>query len=218
MARSGSTYSILLGIAALLLTAGCSEQTQESPAPAAASAAAESGDTRPNILFIVADDLGYTDLGSFGSEIATPNLDALAFEGLRMTNLHAGPACQQTRAMFMTSTGYSRAIETRPRLEGGERDNLLSLDWAIIPELLQEAGYATYMTGKWDLGWDEGYTPATRGFDRSFAQLGASSSFFAEEFLMPHSLGFADDGVRLELEDLSEDFYVTDHYTEKMLE
>jgi arylsulfatase len=175
-------------------------------------------DNRPNILFIVADDLGFTDLGSFGSEISTPTLDELALGGLRIANMHAGPACQQTRAMLMASTGYARAIENRPQLEGGQRDNLLSRDWAIIPELLQEAGYATYATGKWDLGWHEGYTPATRGFDRSFVQLGASSSFFREIFLQPFGLGFEDDGVRVEFEDLDEDFYATDHYTDKMIE
>ena len=58
----------------------------------------------PNILLIMADDMGYTDLGSFGSEIRTPNLDALAFEGIRLTNFHAGPACSQTRAMFISGT------------------------------------------------------------------------------------------------------------------
>jgi arylsulfatase len=175
-------------------------------------------DTRPNILFIVADDLGFTDLGSFGSEISTPTLDELALGGMRITNLHAGPACQETRAMLMASTGHARSIENRPQLEGGQRDNLLSRDWAIIPELLKDAGYATYIAGKWDLGRDDGYSPATRGFDRSFVQLGASSSFFREIFLVPAGLDFADEGVLVEFDDLDEDFYVTDHYTDKMLE
>ena len=201
----------LVCVAVFIATAGCSA---DSPDPASAITA----DNRPNILFIVADDLGFTDLGSFGSEISTPTLDELALGGLRISNLHAGPACQETRAMLMASTGHARAIERRPQFEGGERDNLLSRDWAIIPELLQEAGYATFATGKWDLGWDEGYTPATRGFDRSFVQLGASSSFFREIFLTRFGLGFEDDGVRLDFDDLSEDFYVTDHYTDKMLE
>ena len=198
---------------ALLIATGCSETVQEP-----SQTQTQATDTRPNILFIVADDLGFTDLGSFGSEIATPTLDELAFGGLRISNMHAGPACQQTRAMLMASTGYARSIENRPNLEGGERNNLLSLDWAIIPELLRDAGYATYMTGKWDLGRDEGYTPATRGFDRSFVQINASSSFFREIFLVPGELGFEDDGVRVEFDDLDEDFYVTDHYTNKMLE
>lgn len=177
----------------------------------------DSTDTRPNVLLIIADDLGFTDIGAFGSEIPTPNLDALAAEGVRLTNLHAAASCQPTRSMLMGSAPASKAIINRPPLAGGERDNLFSLEWPIIPELLQEAGYATYMAGKWDLGWDEGYTPATRGFDRSFVQLNGSSSFFAEPLLMGETSGFEEDGQTLNFSDLPEDFYVTDTYTEKML-
>jgi arylsulfatase A-like enzyme len=195
----------------LVFATACSDSRKE---PAFVTTA----DTRPNILFIVADDLGFTDLGSFGSEISTPTLDELALGGLRIANMHAAQACQQTRAMLMASMGHTRAIEVRPLQENGQRDNLLSRNWAIIPELLQDAGYATYMTGKWDLGQDEGYTPATRGFDRSFIQLGGASSFFREYFFLPGDLAFENDGVRVEFDDLSEDFYVTDHYTNKMLE
>jgi len=173
--------------------------------------------TRPNVLLIVADDLGFTDIGSFGSEIPTPNLDELAYKGMRLASLHAAPACQQTRSMLIGSVPASHGIITRPPLEGGERNNLLSLDWATIPELLKNAGYATYMTGKWDLGMDQGYTPATRGFDRSFVQLGASSSFFAEPLMFVNTTGFEEDGRPLEFSDLPEDFYVTNTYTEKML-
>ena len=174
-------------------------------------------ETRPNVLLIVADDLGFTDIGSFGSEIPTPNLDQLAYQGTRLASLHAAPACQATRSMLIGSVPSSRGIITRPPLEGGERNNLLSLDWATIPELLNEAGYATYMAGKWDLGWDQGYSPATRGFDRSFAQLGGASSFFAEPLLLVNTTGFEEDGKSLEFSDLPDDFYVTNTYTEKML-
>ncbi len=198
-------------VALLIIATSCTKEAQHRPAIATT-------DMRPNILFIVADDLGFTDIGAFGSEISTPNLDELAMGGLRIASMHAGPACQQTRTMLMASTGHMKPIEVRPAQDGGQRDNLLSLNWAIIPELLQEAGYATYMTGKWDLGRDKGYTPATRGFDRSFTQLNGSSSFFREFFLIPGELGFEDDGVHVGFEDLSEDFYVTDHYTNKMLE
>ena len=193
---------------------GCSESEQVS---VETETAAPAGDRRPNVLLIIADDLGFTDIGAFGSEIPTPNLDALAADGLRLTNLHAAASCQPTRSMLMGSVPASKGIITRPPLPGGERDNLLSLEWATIPELLQEAGYATYAAGKWDLGWDDGYTPATRGFDRSFVQLNGSSSFFAEPLLMGDESGFEEDGQRLSFSDLSEDFYVTDAYTEKML-
>ena len=202
---------LLTFLLVIIISSGCSREEQQRPAVAAE-------DTRPNILFIVADDLGFTDIGAFGSEISTPTLDELAFGGLRIANMHAGQACQQTRTMLMASTGHARPIEVRPALVGGQRNNLLSRDWAIIPELLHDAGYATFMTGKWDLGWDEGYTPATRGFDRSFIQLNGASSYFRELLLVPLDIGFEDDGVRLKLEDLDDDFYVTDHYTDKMLE
>ena len=201
----------LAGIILLAVLSGCSVSEQPINSE-------PKNDTRPNILFIVADDLGFTDLGSFGGEIPTPNLDSLAFQGLRLNNLHAGQACQQTRAMIMASTGHYRALEYRPNLPSGERNNRLSLDWATLPELMQDAGYATFMTGKWDLGLDTGYTPATRGFEKSFVQLGASSSFFREYFLDPNDLGFEENGVPVTFDDLPEDFYVTDHYTNKMLE
>lgn len=215
--------------ATLILVTACSKVPDSAePMQEASMAMPEStsiADTRPNILFIVADDLGFTDIGAFGSEIATPVLDELAHEGLRINNLHAGSACQQTRTMLMASTGHARGVQNRPAkfknpigFEGGARDNLLKLDFATIPELLQDAGYATYMTGKWDLGWDEGYTPATRGFDHSFVQLNGASSYFAEEFETGSATGFEDDGNTLAFSDLSEDFYVTDHYTNKMLE
>ena len=174
-------------------------------------------ENQPNILFIVADDLGYTDIGAFGSEIPTPNLDELAFGGVRFTNFHANRACQQTRVMMMASSGVSAALELRPPLDSGERANRLSLNWATLPELLQDAGYATYMTGKWDLGLEAGYTPATRGFDRSFVQLGASASHFAERLWGDYSL-YELDGERVEYADLPEDFYSTDYYTDRMIE
>ena len=172
---------------------------------------------RPNILLIVADDLGYTDIGAFGSEIPTPNLDRLAREGLRLTNFHTGRACQQTRAMLMASTGTTAALEIRPRIFPGTRSNVLKMDWAILPELLQDAGYRTYMAGKWDLGFVGKYRPSVRGFDRSFAMMEGGESHFAEYFWR-ESVAYEDEGRRLTLEDLPENFYSTRFYTDKMLE
>ncbi len=172
------------------------------------------GDSRPNILFIVADDIGFTDLGAFGSEISTPNLDRLAHEGLRLNNLHAASACRGTRLMLMASAGAVAANHPMPE---AARGGVLGLDYATIPELLQDAGYATYATGKWDLGNIDGYTAAARGFDRSFVQLGGSASYFAE-YLMSDVLGYEEDGRSVGLADLRDDFYATEHYTDKMLE
>ena len=177
-----------------------------------------SSNQQPNILFIVADDLGFTDLGAFGGEISTPNLDELAFAGVRLNNFHTDRACQQTRVMMMASSGVSGALEYFPPAEGSrERRNRLSLNWATLPELLQDAGYQTFMAGKWDLGIEEGYTPATRGFNHSFVQLGASASHFAENFWDDYSL-YESDGKPVEYQDMPDDFYSTNYYTQKMLE
>ena len=189
--------------------AGC--QAEE---PGAESA---EGKKPPNILLIVADDLGYTDIGSFGSEIPTPNLDELALAGIRFSSFHTGRACQQTRTMLMASAGTSESIDLRPRLPDGTRDNLLRLEWATLPELLQEAGYATYMVGKWDLGMDDAYRPSERGFDRSFALLEGGGSHFREYFWRD-GIFMEDEGRRLVLDDLPQDFYSTRFYTDRMLE
>ena len=185
--------------------------------PVTETAAPISADNRPNILLIVADDLGYTDIGAYGGEIPTPNLDELASEGIRFTNFHTGRACQQTRAMMMSSRGVSSVIESFPNRPDGQRDSRLTLAVATLPELMQETGYRTYMSGKWDLGLREGYTPADRGFDRSFGLLEASASHFAETF-WGDELYYHEDGVPLGLKDLPEDFYSTTAYTDKMLE
>ena len=178
---------------------------------------AQNVDDRPNIMLIIADDLGFTDLGSFGSEIPTPNLDRIAFEGVRLSGLHAASACQQTRVMLMASTSVAAALERRPSLPSGDRDNRLSLEWAIVPELLRDAGYSTYMAGKWDLGLSGAYTPAQRGFERSFAMLSSSASHLAEYF-RSDMIVYADDGRGVSVDSFPEDFYSTDAYTDKMLE
>lgn len=167
----------------------------------------------PNILFIVADDMGYTDIGAFGSEIPTPNLDALAHRGVRFTNFHAGQACRQTRLMLMSGAGLNAANENNP---DNSRGGLLGLDYATIAELLQDVGYATYMAGKWDLGELPGYTPDARGFDRSFSLLTGASQHFAE--LFRGGFMFAEDGRALGVADMPADFHSTNAFTDKMLE
>ena len=171
----------------------------------------------PNILLIVADDLGYTDLGSFGSEISTPTLDTLAFDGIRLTNFHTGRACQQTRAMLMSGRGVSSVIQRNPPRSDGERAHQLRFDVATIPELLRDAGYRTYMAGKWDLGISSDAAPVARGFDRSFSLLEASSSHFREYFWDQKSY-YQEDARPLRLIDLPSDFYSTRAYTDKILE
>ena len=131
----------------------------------------------PNIILIMADDMGYTDLGSFGSEIRTPNLDSLAFEGIRLTNFHAGPACSQTRAMFISGTYTHLALNT----EGGGRAGGILRDTVLaFPKLLQAAGYHTYMAGKWHNGRTAEQSPAAHGFEASIALMGGADVHFRD--------------------------------------
>ena len=141
----------------------------------------------PNIVLIVADDMGFTDLGSFGGEISTPNLDALAYQGIRFTDFQASPACSTTRAMLLTGVDShiaglgNLAEELSPNQEGKSGyEGYLNNRVVTVSTLLRDAGYHTYMTGKWHLGLTESTGPAARGFDRSFAMLSGGASHFSD--------------------------------------
>jgi arylsulfatase A-like enzyme len=140
---------------------------------------------RPNILIIVADDLGYADLGVYGGDIRTPNIDRLAERGLLFTQFHASPLCATTRAMLLSGNNNHVAGLARqgsfprpviPGLAGYE--NVLSDRIAPLPRLLRDAGYRTYMAGKWHLGEKIDTSPFAAGFERSFAmKFGAGNHF-----------------------------------------
>ncbi|WP_134088837.1 arylsulfatase [Olivibacter sp. XZL3] len=126
---------------------------------------------RPNLIVILADDLGYADLGCFGSEIPTPNLDKLAAHGIRLTNFYNTARCCPTRAALLTGVyphqaGIGHMMEDKgpehPAYRGHLNNNTVT-----IGELLQTAGYFTAMTGKWHVGQQAGVVPWKRGFDRS---------------------------------------------------
>ena len=132
---------------------------------------------RPNIVVIVADDWGFSDVGSFGSEIATPNLDALARSGMRFSNFHVAAECSPTRAMLMTGvdshrTGVGAMRESVPRSHYGKPGYLTVLNQNVVTvsSLLQEGGYRTYAVGKWHVGKEPYNLPNARGFDRSLVQ------------------------------------------------
>ena len=138
---------------------------------------ADAATTRPNIVVIVADDLGYSDLGSFGGEIPTPNLDALAAEGTRFSSFHVSGECSPTRAMLLTGirshrTGVGAMRESVPRsLEGRPRYlTVLDRNVVTVSSLLQRSGYRTYAVGKWHVGKEPHNLPPARGFDRSLIQ------------------------------------------------
>ena len=141
-------------ITIMLITTGCEDNQRFSETK---SINTSNVDQRPNILLIVADDLGYTDVGFFGSEIATPNLDSLAYAGVRLTNFHVAPMCFATRAMLMSGMTYREAGLSK-------HNDALRTDIMALPERLSAAGYHTYMAGKWNLGIQAHEGPAARGF------------------------------------------------------
>jgi arylsulfatase len=182
-------------------------------------------DKRPNFLIILADDLGFSDIGAFGGEISTPNLDALAYVGLRLTDFHSAPACSPTRAMLMTGTDHHIAgigtmlevaipgFEGAPGYEGYLNDRVVTL-----PELLRDAGYLTLMSGKWHLGDTIGTSPWARGFERSFALLPAGGSHYGgglfSRFATVDTVYSEDD----EFVGVPANFYSSDYFTDKLLQ
>jgi len=146
----------------------------------------DQGTHRPNILLIVVDDMGFADLGSFGSEIPTPHLDALALEGIRFTNFITSSVCSPTRASLLTGVTPHKAgfgnlkEELAPNQKGQPGyEGYLNQRVVTTASLLSDAGYRTYMTGKWHLGNSLESSPWARGFERSFAML-ANASHFAD--------------------------------------
>ena len=131
---------------------------------------------KPNILFIMADDMGYSDLGCFGGEIRTPNLDSLAESGIRFTNFYSENMCWVSRASMMTGIYHRTSL----------KDNAVNPRCLTLPEALKNNGYRTGMMGKWHLagkysknnGRDAVY-PDQRGFDYFYGILGGASSFYA---------------------------------------
>ncbi|CAO3659896.1 unnamed protein product [Umbelopsis vinacea] len=199
----------------------------------------ESIHTKPNFLIILADDLGFSDVGCFGSEIKTPNLDSLGRTGIRFKDFHAAAACSPTRAMLMSGTDHhltglgqlveftrnSPAHQGKPGHEGYLTENV-----ATLPEVMRDGGYHTMMSGKWHLGLRPEYAPCSRGFTRSFSLLPGCANHYGWEPQLEEGNEqpkFFDTAVTaLHIEDkeyidnskLPEDFYSTDHYTDKLLQ
>ncbi len=180
---------------------------------------------RPNIVLIVADDMGYADMGMFGGEIRTPNLDELAQRGVRFTNFYTSSTCSPTRAMLLSGidnhiAGLGNMEEmVAPNQRGVPGyEGVLNNRVVAFPRLLRLAGYHTYMTGKWHLGKEPDKIPAARGFERDFTLLQGGGSYFDDTGLnarSPKSI-FTHDGKYLTR--LPENFYATRTYTDKMIE
>ncbi|MFO1063630.1 MAG: sulfatase [Pirellulales bacterium] len=153
------------------------------------SLCAVAADKRPNIVYILADDLGWTDLGIQGSKYyETPNIDRLAAQGLRFTQYHNCQNCQPTRAALMSGQYSPRTgvytvggidrfdWQTRP-LRPVDNVQQLPLDRTTIAQVIKQAGYATGMFGKWHLGERNGHHPANRGFDEAVVSMGKHFDF-----------------------------------------
>ena len=195
-------------LAALLVTT-----TAAAPAP-----------TPPNIVILLADDWGFTDVGAFGGEIATPNIDALAATGVRFSNFHVAGSCAPTRAMLQTGVSSHRAglgnmPETIPPAHRGKPgyDAVLNNRVVTIAQRLGAAGYRTYLTGKWHLGNTPATLPTGRGYDHAFAlsQSGADNFENKPNLLLYDKADWTEDAKPATL---PPNFYSSRFIVDKMIE
>jgi len=163
---------------------------------------------RPNIVILLADDWGFTDVGAFGGEIATPHIDALAAKGVRFSNFHVAGSCSPTRAMLQTGVinhraGLGNMPETIPPEHLGKPGYEAQLNNRVvtIADQLRVGGYRTYLTGKWHLGYTPDTMPTARGYDRAFAlaQSGADNFEDKPNLLIYDKTAWSEDGKPVKL-------------------
>jgi len=179
---------------------------------------------KPNIILLVADDLGFSDIGPFGGDIQTPVLDKLAKESMLFSSFYVLPTCSPTRSVLLTGNDNHiaglgimgeasyPALQGLPGFSGHLNEQVVT-----IPEILQQHGYHTYMAGKWHLGEKEGQTPDDRGFEESFALLQGGGSHYADQKpLSPAQvMDYRANGKKLA--ELPADFYSTRNYTDTLI-
>jgi arylsulfatase len=210
--------TVITALAAAIVLSACQADTPE------AESTSTTPTKPPNIVLLLVDDMGYTDIGAFGSEVATPNLDALAFAGVRLTNFHSSPQCAPTRSMLLSGSDNHKAgmgSMFGSRMIVGEYGDQVGYEQqlhprvATLPERLGDTGYHTYMSGKWHLGGALDQIPVERGFDRSFALIIGSSSHFGSPTIN-RATAFRADGELVE--ELPDGFYSSTTYTDKMID
>lgn len=229
------------GVAAILalvavFAGGCSpygvtevtdnDSAETNKQPYASSPGTATSDKPPNFVLIVVDDMGWTDLGCFGSEIETPNIDALAERGVKFTDFHVSVSCSPTRSMLLSGTdnhiaglgnmGELLTSEQRgkPGYEGFLNDRVVSL-----AEVMRDDGYHTYMSGKWHLGHKPERYPRARGFERSFSMLYGGASHWADMsglMEVESPAYYTRDGSKLD--QLPKSFYSTRSYADFLME
>ena len=206
--RRGFLRAVGIGAAGVLLP-GCGSAKKTS---------ASGGDMgKPNIVLIMADDMGFSDIGCYGGEIRTPNLDKLAAGGLRFTQFYNTSRCCPTRASLLTGlyshqAGMGRMTSTKG--EPGPYQGFLNEKCVTIAEVLKGAGYRTLMSGKWHVGESRPHWPTDRGFDRYYGLISGAANYFdiSKTKFKGRTRTFAIDDKRHVPE--TEGFYMTDAFTE----
>jgi len=181
--------------------------------------------SKPNIIVLLVDDMGYADLGCYGSEISTPNIDALAAKGVKFTNFHTAATCSPTRSMLLSGVanhlvGFGNMDEIMADNQRGKPgyEGYLSNRVVTLPTILKDAGYHTYMAGKWHLGKKKPSLPASRGFERSIALMESGADNFEKKTYLP----LYDDVTFYEgfekIKKMPKDWFSTDYYIDRMIE
>lgn len=222
---------ILLSITVL----SCSDRShdpapEESPASSMELQQSAAEPRLPNILMVLIDDLGYTDLGIYGGDIDTPNLDALGKNGIVFSNAHVNPSCAPTRASLITGKdphkvglGSQNGVAPPgiPTSRLGYKGSLEG-EYTGLAEVLKDAGYDTFHVGKWHLGEEPHQSPGALGFDHYFSLMDGAASHFSDGHGVGLSIspsGFAtymENGKQLE--SLPTNFYSTRNYTQWLLD
>jgi len=207
-----SLLKIFLLFSSALILLGCTQQPEKQS-------------DKPNILLIVADDLGFSDISPYGGNIQTPVLNELAKESISFTNFYVQPTCSPTRSSLLTGNdNHVAGLGIMSEVDYPELHVLnlpgyageLSKQVVTIPEVLQEYGYHTYMVGKWHLGEGPGKDPHDRGFEETFILgTGGGSHFDDRKALSPlQHMDYFRNGSPVEL---PEDFYSTTAYTDSII-
>ena len=187
-------------------------------------AVANAAGDRPNIVFLLADDLGYTDIAPYGSEVNTPTLSELANNGVKFTNYHTAANCAPARAMLLTGVSNHLAgvpnipemMSPRQKLQDNYQ-GVLGDNVVTIATLLEDAGYHTYLAGKWHLGSAPGKLPSQRGFERTVALMDSGADNWEQRPYLPiyDEANWFADGERIQL---PEDFYSSKFLIDKTIE
>ncbi len=168
---------------------------------------------KPNVIFILVDDMGYADLSSFGSkDIRTPNIDRLAKEGVKLTQHYSnGPVCTPTRAAFITGR-YQQRVGLEWAIGPGLKDPGLPVEETSIARMLKNKGYATALMGKWHLGYKPEFSPNAHGFDDFFGILSGNVDHYS------HKENNGEHDLREQDKETFVEGYLTDHLARRSVE